>query len=247
MTTARRVTTPILAIELSQRTGGVAVVAPDGRAHSIEVAGGRRDRDDLAPAIAEALAAARLSATALETVAVDVGPGGFTGLRISIAMAQSIAEVVGAQVVAVPGALVAAASTPELATIQGEILVLSAAKGGTAWGTTLVRPGPGDGWRIEGTAGILEVPPSRSLVAVVADEHLGDAFRASIPSSVPVHEPRFDAASLARVALEAGPDLQVHVDPARLVPIYPREPEAVRVWRERHPDNHAESSSPRPR
>ena len=219
MTTEPRVSTPILAIELSQREGGVAVVDPGGRVHSVEVAGGRRDRDDLAPAIAE---------------------------RAS-AIAQSIAEVAGAKVVAVPGALVAAVATPELATVEGEILVLSAAKGGTAWGTTLVRSGSGDGWRIEGTPGILEAPPDRSLVAVVADEHLGDAFRAAIPSQVPVHRPRFDAASLARVALEAGPDPQVHHDPARLVPIYPREPEAVRVWRERHPDNHAASSSSRPR
>ena len=59
------VAAPILAIELSQRRGGVAIVDPARRVHSIEVAGGRRDRDDLAPAVAAVLAAAGLDASCL--------------------------------------------------------------------------------------------------------------------------------------------------------------------------------------
>ena len=38
---------------------------------------------------------------------------------------------------------------------------------------------------------------------------------------------------VGRVALDGGPDLLVHSDAARLMPIYPREPEAVRRWRTR--------------
>lgn len=238
---------PILAIELSQRRGGVAVIDADDRVHSIEVAGGRRDRDDLAPAVASTLADAGLGAAALSAVAVDVGPGGFTGLRVSIALAQSLAEVAGIPVVAVPGALVAAAGTLELDGLHGDILVLSAAKAGTAWGTILGRSRTSDPWRVVGSPGILAAPPDRALAAVVADEHLDDAFRESIPGGTPVVEPRFEAPALARVALEGGPDLEVHRDPARLVPTYPREPEAVRVWRERNSDNAADAASTDPR
>ena len=243
MTDVRSVEAPILAIELSQRRGGVAIVDPSRRVHSVEVAGGRRDRDDLAPAVAAVLADAGLDASALAAVAVDVGPGGFTGLRVSIALAQSMAEVVGASVVAVPGALVAAGGTPGLEGVVGDLLVLSAAKAGTAWGTVLGRARASDPWRVVGSPGIMASPPDRPLAAVLADEHLDDAFRAAIPDGTPVLEPRFEATALAEVALEGGPDLEIHRDPARLVPTYPREPEAVRVWRERHPDNLADPAS----
>lgn len=238
---------PVLAIELSQRTGGVAVVDAAGAIHTIEVAGGRRERDDLAPAVAAALAAAEVAPSSLGAVAVDVGPGGFTGLRISIALGQAIAEAVGATVIAVPGALVAAASTPELAPVVGRILVLSAAKAGTAWGTRLERSTVSDPWRIVGEPGIIDGPPIEAPAAVLADEHLDDDFRAAIPAGTPIIPPRFEAAAVARLAIDGGPDLVVHQDPARLLPTYPREPEAVRVWRARHADNPREPRAATPR
>ena len=242
--TTGSVATPLLAIELSQRVGGVALIGADGREHVAVVAGGRRDVDELAPAVAAVLADARLDAASISTVAVDVGPGGFTGLRISVAIAQAIAEAAKASVVAVPGAVVAMASTPEVADVVGRALVLSAAKAGTAWGTLLERTDAGHEWTIAGPPGILAGPPAGPLAVVIADEHLDGEFRAAIPNGVPIVEPRFDAAALATRALAGGPDLVVHDDPARLQPLYPREPEAVRIWRERHPDN--QSATPVP-
>ena len=75
-------------------------------------------------------------------VVIDVGTNrADDGKLVGDVDFDGVAEVAGAKVVAVPGALVAAAATPQLATVEGKILVLSAAKGGTAWGTTLVRSG----------------------------------------------------------------------------------------------------------
>ncbi len=242
--TTGSVATPLLAIELSQRVGGVALIGADGREHVAVVAGGRRDVDELAPAVAAVLAEAELDAASISTVAVDVGPGGFTGLRISVAIGQAIAEAANASVVAVPGAVVALASTPEVAGVAGRALVLSAAKAGTAWGTLFERTDAGRDWTVVGQPGILDGPPSGPLAVVLADEHLDGEFRAAIPREVPIVVPRFDAAALAKRALVGGPGLVVHADPARLQPLYPREPEAVRIWRERHPDNQSATSVP---
>lgn len=237
---------PVLAIELSQRTGGVALLDSDGTLHEVVVEGGRRDRDELAPAVAQVLADAGTTIRSISTVAVDVGPGGFTGLRISVAMGQAIAEVSGARVVAVPGAMVAAASTREIAASTGRVLVLSAAKFGTAWGTLLERHDPDAVWNIIGTPGILDRPPAERFAAVLADEHLDDAFRDAIDADVAIHEPRFSAAALAGVAASGARGVVSHADAARLQPLYPREPEAVRIWRERHADNSAHGSVARP-
>jgi tRNA A37 threonylcarbamoyladenosine modification protein TsaB len=44
-------------------------------------------------------------------VAVSIGPGGFTGLRIAVSTAKMLAETLGVKIIAVPSALVAAEST----------------------------------------------------------------------------------------------------------------------------------------
>ncbi len=232
-----RTAPPVLAIELSQRSGGVALIDAADVVHEIGISGGRRDRDELAPAIAAVLAEAGMDVGSVTGVAVDVGPGGFTGLRVSVVIGQAIAASVGARVIAVPGALVAAASTSETASMLGRVLVLSAAKSGTAWGTVVTRTSVDDPWSIEGAPGILPATPAGDLTAVLADEHLDDAFRATIPVGTPIVEPHFSAAVLARLSLQGGAGVVIHDDAARLQPLYPREPEAVRVWRARRPDN----------
>ncbi|MAD19518.1 MAG: tRNA (adenosine(37)-N6)-threonylcarbamoyltransferase complex dimerization subunit type 1 TsaB [Planctomycetaceae bacterium] len=224
---------PLLALELSQRSGGAAVVDEHGGFREIGFQGGRRDRDDVLPGIHEVLAGAGVAATSLGTVAVNVGPGGFTGLRISIAAGQAIAEVAGAIVVGVPGALVAAEATPEVRAIVGEIAVLSAAKAGTAWRTRLGRTATGDPWRVIGDPGIVDRLDDLPCDALLADEHVPEELVRSAIGDPPTHPPRFDASSVARVALGSDVDLVVDADPARLLPIYPREPEAVRKWRSR--------------
>lgn len=224
---------PLLAIELSQRSGGAAVIDAAGNLHTVGFEGGRRDRDDVLPGIHAVLAQAGIAASALRTVAVDVGPGGFTGLRISIAAAQAIAEVADAMVVGVPGAVVAAAGTPSLRETTGEIIVLSAAKAGTAWRTRLGRETTDRCWRIIGDPGIVDRADDVACAAVIADEHVPSELVRSAIFDPPILAPSFEATAVARVALDGGPDVLVHSDPARLMPIYPREPEAVRRWRER--------------
>ncbi|MCI0437109.1 MAG: tRNA (adenosine(37)-N6)-threonylcarbamoyltransferase complex dimerization subunit type 1 TsaB, partial [Gemmatimonadetes bacterium] len=97
-------------------TGSRAVAAGEDAANQVMVervesaAGGHGD--DLLPAIGRLFERAGLKPHDLAggggAVAVSIGPGGFTGLRIGIATAKMLAESLGAKLVAVPSALVAA-------------------------------------------------------------------------------------------------------------------------------------------
>lgn len=230
----------MLAIELSQRSGGVAVVTGEGDLVARSVTGGRREKDELVPAIRDALDAANVSVPELATVAVDVGPGGFTGLRISIAAAQALGEIPGATVVGVPGAEVAVASTPACnhPTLSGTILVVSATRNGTAWATRFHRGSPTDHWVTMEEAGLIESLPKESFTAILADGHLDPGWRTSLEADgIPTIEPVHSAEGLARLLLHSmeAPPSTWHVsgDAATLRPIYPREPEAVRLWKDR--------------
>ncbi len=62
---------------------------------------GRRHGELLAPAIQAAVAEAGVTMTDLHAVAVDVGPGLFTGLRVGVATAKALASALGVPAIAV--------------------------------------------------------------------------------------------------------------------------------------------------
>ncbi len=74
--------------------GEVFEVAPDPTALTARPAHAR----ELMPAVAEVMERAGLGYTNLEAIAVGVGPGTFTGLRIGIATARALASANGLQV-----------------------------------------------------------------------------------------------------------------------------------------------------
>ena len=232
---------PILAIELSQRLGGVAVARGGLVLARREVVGGRRDRDELLPAIAEVLDEGSVAARELEVVAVDVGPGGFSGLRVSITAAQALAEVSGAAVVGVPGAEVAVGST-----IDGDgdaairtVDVISATKSGTAWSTRLRKADDDVTWSTVGTPGLIDRPTEEMPDVLLADEHLDPSWRsvyrgAGVEIREPMLRPEAIVDLVARHHGQSPPSSWVHSDDAAsLRPLYPRDPEAVRLWRAR--------------
>jgi tRNA threonylcarbamoyladenosine biosynthesis protein TsaB len=57
--------------------------------------GPRGQPSALPPMVAQILARAGLAATALDALAVGIGPGGFTGLRTAIALAEGMAQALG--------------------------------------------------------------------------------------------------------------------------------------------------------
>lgn len=80
----------LLALDTATPQIGVALVGDDGLLVATRIAGGRRHGELLAPTIVAALETAGLTMGDLTAVAVDVGPGLFTGLRVGLATAQAL-------------------------------------------------------------------------------------------------------------------------------------------------------------
>lgn len=105
----------ILAIEGALARCSVALLA-DGVVLAARQADAARGHPALLPRFAaEVLAEAGMAATDLNAVAVGVGPGGFTGLRAAIALAEGLALAVGCPLIGVTTGEALAAAQPEAA------------------------------------------------------------------------------------------------------------------------------------
>ena len=114
----------VLAFDSSGNGCSAAVVAEAGvLAHEFEaMALGQAER--LVPMIARTMAAARLGFDELDCIAVTVGPGAFTGVRIGIAAAEGLALAAGRPVLGLTSFETVAAAVPE-ALLAGRRLVVA--------------------------------------------------------------------------------------------------------------------------
>lgn len=81
----------LLAIETATRLAGCALWDDDGPIAANLLVAGQRHVEVLVPAIDELCRQAGISVADLDAVAVDIGPGLFTGLRVGLATATTIA------------------------------------------------------------------------------------------------------------------------------------------------------------
>lgn len=82
----------VLGIEAATRQVGVALGDHEGILGSIHVAHGRRHAEILAPAIQFLCHQSEIALAEVNAVAVDIGPGLFTGLRVGVAAAKAVAQ-----------------------------------------------------------------------------------------------------------------------------------------------------------
>ncbi len=82
----------VLGIETATRQAGCALAGAEGVLASFQVATGRRHAETLVPAIDFTCRRAGVQLREVSVVAVDVGPGLFTGLRVGMATAKAMAQ-----------------------------------------------------------------------------------------------------------------------------------------------------------
>jgi tRNA threonylcarbamoyladenosine biosynthesis protein TsaB len=97
----------LLAIDTSTRRVGVALGSQSGVVGAIELGGAAGDvtprhAEELAPAIAHLTSATRVELQQLSAIAVAIGPGMFTGLRVGVTTAKVMAQALRIPVVPVP-------------------------------------------------------------------------------------------------------------------------------------------------
>ena len=186
----------------------------------------RRHGELLAPGIEKVLAAAGRARTELTGVAVGVGPGPFTGLRVGLMTARALGDALEIPVHGVCTLDILAAEVMSAAAAQG---VGSALSGGFAVATDARRREVY--WATYDAAGRRETEPSVDRPAEIAERLAALAVAGQGPQLYPEHFPHALAPALPSAAVLAELTARLlREDPAALLlpqPLYLRRPDAV--------------------
>lgn len=226
----------ILGLETSTSRSSVALVDADRVVASAAVGVPRRHAEFLAPAIEFCLRQGQVEAEDITGVAVGLGPGLYTGLRIGIATAQAFAEARQLPVVGLSGLDVLAFNVRYARKLI--CAALDARRGELYW--AFYRSAPGGVQRQTdlriGTAETLagEIEGAGEVCLVIGDAVLSyreelhglDAELAGIELAWP------DAADLAELAVPRFVREETQ-RPLSLQPIYLRQPDAALGWKSR--------------
>ncbi len=105
----------LLALETATDLVGAALLRTDAGVAERSHVGGRAHAELLAPAVEEVCALSGCTLAEVDSVAVDIGPGLFTGLRVGVATAKALGQALGTGVLGVSSLDVLAAGAVEAA------------------------------------------------------------------------------------------------------------------------------------
>jgi tRNA threonylcarbamoyladenosine biosynthesis protein TsaB len=121
----------VLGIETATVRLSAALAGPDGVMASFVAPEDRRHTEQLAPAVEDLCRMAGICPSDLGAVAVDIGPGLFTGLRVGIATAAALASALGIPAVGVTSTDVLA--EPHHRRGRSVVAVVDVRRGELAW------------------------------------------------------------------------------------------------------------------
>ena len=189
---------------------------------------------ELLPMIERVMQAGGLDLRQLDKVAVTVGPGGFTGLRIGLATARGLGLAIGCPVIgissfqATAAALLAAADAPA-ARAPGDLLVVLDSRRSEPY---LARLAPDLAFRqppkLLDAAELAAACQAPGLTLACGDGLAGLA--AFLPATLPQRAGGGDAVAVARLAADPGQRFHLPPDPVYLRPpdiSQPKAPAAV--------------------
>lgn len=227
----------VLGIESATELAGVAIGDGDGPRAVAFVTGLRRHGETLAPMVAHVLAQAELSLSDVEAVAVDIGPGLFTGLRVGIATAKGFAQGIGIGMIGVTslellahGAFDAGWPGPVLAAVDGRRGEVFAATYRPGADREPLEVAPPRRFSPEDLRDELAARSAREVLAV------GDGARryAALISDVRgVHLAGPSLAAPLPASLVAMASQRLTVSPSAIRPLYLRDADAAINWAER--------------
>jgi tRNA threonylcarbamoyladenosine biosynthesis protein TsaB len=223
----------LLAIDTSTDRAAVALADEEGGLHVDTIDSGRRHGRNLIPRLKALLASAGIGPKDLGAIAVGLGPGSYTGLRVGVTAAKTLAYATGAVLVGLDSLHAIGRNAPPDAS---RISVIADAQRGELYITDLIRPTPGAPLnpaaetRIEALATWVG---SLQTGTIVLGPALGSArIRTSIPAEfllpdAEANHPRGEhLIELAREALSAGR----HENAWLLEPLYLRRSAAEDQW-----------------
>lgn len=228
-----------IAIETTAPIGSVALAADGQLLGSVTVDRASQSQDTLIPCIQALCDRFALTIDEHTRIAVSLGPGGFTGLRIAVTACKMFALAVHTPIIPIPTAsILAHKAHPEPPTTpDSDLIVCLGLKKTQAW-VQRFRPAA-DHWQPDLQPNLLTpdriIDPSfaTNLAFALTDRIDPDWSTALKSIGVELRQTQPDAATMIHL-LAKQPDNFQPVDPAQLSPIYAREPEAVRLWRQRN-------------
>jgi tRNA threonylcarbamoyladenosine biosynthesis protein TsaB len=222
----------ILGIETATEQVSVAIGGHEGVIALFEVARGRRHAEILAPAIDFVCRQADIELSEFGVIAVDVGPGLFTGMRVGLASAKALAQALRIPMIGITSLDLLA--FPNRHTDRVVVPVIDARKGEVFW--SMYRQVPGGLQQVaEPTVGPVEelvadlLARSQEVLCVGDGAHryrdeIVDGYHCEIGGEV--HP---SAAPLVQLA-HARALREEWVNPREIVPMYLRAPDAQINW-----------------
>ena len=224
-----------LAIETATSQVAVAVGRPGEQLAAIALDRGRRHGELLAPSIQTILRLAAVHIRDVERLAVDNGPGLFTGLRVGVATAKALASALGIEVV--PCSSLDILAYPHRSYGRTVAAVVDAKRGEVFW--SLYSPGS-DGMvatteaRVTGPAELMDAAKAASddgLVILTGDGARRYGELLSSVDGLVLDGPEHDHPSAtALVELAAG---RASLCPDKIVAEYLRGPDVRIGWEQR--------------
>ena len=231
----------ILSIDTSSQVSSVSVLSAECVAAEISMQGALTHSETLMPHIETALAMARVKKDELDGIAVSIGPGSFTGLRIGLASAKMMAYALHIPLIAVP----TLEALAHHCVCEGVRLVpVMDAQKGNVYAQEFTWRADGDTLTLHEESFLAILPLTEVIARLSKTEQpvllLGDAMQRKVDVELPVNVrlapiharmPRAACVGLSALTRLARGETD---DPVTAVPLYLRRSEAEVLWEKRH-------------